>query len=123
MIIYKRESLGQLRRLRTAIGSFQEGPVAGKIQFGSGWWFLDQKEGIECNSTPSRTLGCYLDSSHADGLASFMSFPRHEYFRRVFCNLLGREVESGELPNDEKLLRTMVQNVCYRNAERYLGLG
>lgn len=108
----------------TAIGSFQEGPVAGKIQFGSGWWFLDQKEGIEWQLNAlsntgllSRFIGMLTDSR------SFMSFPRHEYFRRVFCNLLGREVESGELPNDEKLLGTMVQNVCYRNAERYLGLG
>jgi glucuronate isomerase len=108
----------------TAIGSFQEGPVAGKIQFGSGWWFLDQKEGIEWQLNAlsntgllSRFIGMLTDSR------SFMSFPRHEYFRRVFCNLLGREVESGELPNDEKLLGTMVQNVCYRNAERYVGLG
>jgi glucuronate isomerase len=108
----------------TAIGSFQEGPVAGKIQFGSGWWFLDQKDGIEWQLNAlsntgllSRFIGMLTDSR------SFMSFPRHEYFRRVFCNLLGREVESGELPNDEKLLGTMVQNVCYRNAERYLGLG
>jgi glucuronate isomerase len=108
----------------TAIGSFQEGPVAGKIQLGSGWWFLDQKDGIEWQLNAlsntgllSRFIGMLTDSR------SFMSFPRHEYFRRVFCNLLGREVESGELPNDEKLLGTMVQNVCYRNAERYLGLG
>ena len=106
----------------TAIGSFQEGPVAGKIQFGSGWWFLDQKEGIEWQLNAlsnagllSRFIGMLTDSR------SFMSFPRHEYFRRVFCNLLGREVENGELPNDEKLLGTMVQNVCYRNAENYLG--
>jgi len=107
----------------TAIGSFQEGPVAAKIQFGSGWWFLDQKEGIEWQLNAlsntgllSRFVGMLTDSR------SFMSFPRHEYFRRVFCNLLGREVENGELPNDEKLLGTMVQNVCYRNAEQYLGL-
>lgn len=105
-----------------AIGSFQEGPVAGKIQFGSGWWFLDQKEGIEWQLNAlsnagllSRFIGMLTDSR------SFMSFPRHEYFRRVFCNLLGREVENGELPDDEKLLDTMVQNVCYRNAENYLG--
>jgi glucuronate isomerase len=108
----------------TAIGSFQEGPVAGKVQFGSGWWFLDQKDGIEWQLNAlsntgllSRFIGMLTDSR------SFMSLPRHEYFRRVFCNLLGREVESGELPNDEKLLGAMVQNVCYRNAERYLGLG
>jgi glucuronate isomerase len=110
--------------LATAIGSFQEGPVAGKIQFGSGWWFLDQKEGIEWQLNAlsntgllSRFIGMLTDSR------SFMSFPRHEYFRRVLCNLLGREVENGELPIDEKLLGTMVQNVCYKNAEQYLGLG
>jgi glucuronate isomerase len=108
----------------SAIGGFQEGPVAGKIQFGSGWWFLDQKEGIEWQLNTlsntgllSRFIGMLTDSR------SFMSFPRHEYFRRVFCNLLGREVENGELPNDEKLLGTMVENVCYRNAEQYLGFG
>jgi glucuronate isomerase len=108
----------------TAIGSFQEGPVAGKIQFGSGWWFLDQKEGIEWQLNAlsntgllSRFIGMLTDSR------SFMSFPRHEYFRRVLCNLLGREVENGELPNDEKLLGTIVRNVCYKNAEQYLGLG
>ena len=107
-----------------AIGSFQEGPVAGKIQLGSGWWFLDQKEGIEWQLNAlsntgllSRFIGMLTDSR------SFMSFPRHEYFRRVFCNMLGREVEYGELPNDEKLLGKMVQNVCFRNAEQYLGLG
>jgi len=108
--------------MATAIGSFQEGPIAGKIQFGSGWWFLDQKEGIEWQLNAlsntgllSRFIGMLTDSR------SFMSFPRHEYFRRVFCNLLGREVENGELPNEEKLLGTLVQNVCFRNAERYLG--
>ena len=107
----------------TAIGSFQEGPVAGKIQFGSGWWFLDQKEAIEWQLNAlsntgllSRFIGMLTDSR------SFMSFPRHEYFRRVLCSLLGSEVENGELPNDEKLLGTMVRNVCYRNAEQYLGL-
>jgi glucuronate isomerase len=105
-----------------AIGSFQEGPVAGKIQFGSGWWFLDQKEGIEWQLNAlsntgllSQFIGMLTDSR------SFMSFPRHEYFRRVFCNLLGREVESGELPDDEKLLGALVQGVCFRNARRYLG--
>jgi glucuronate isomerase len=107
-----------------AIGSFQEGPVAGKIQLGSGWWFLDQKEGVEWQLNAlsntgllSRFVGMLTDSR------SFMSFPRHEYFRRILCNLLGREVESGELPNDEALLGTLVQNVCFRNAEQYLGLG
>ncbi len=108
----------------TVIGSFQEGPSAGKLQFGSGWWFLDQKEAIEWQLNAlsntgllSRFIGMTTDSR------SFMSFPRHEYFRRVLCNLIGREVENGELPDDEKLLGTMVKDICYANAERYLGLG
>jgi glucuronate isomerase len=107
----------------TIIGSFQEGVIPGKIQFGSGWWFLDQKEAIgwqinalSNNGLLSRFIGMLTDSR------SFMSFPRHEYFRRVLCNLLGQEVERGELPNDEKLLGSLVRNICFENARRYLGL-
>jgi glucuronate isomerase len=106
-----------------AVGSFQDGVTAGKIQFGSGWWFLDQKEAIEWqlnalsnNGLFSRFIGMLTDSR------SFMSFPRHEYFRRVLCDLLGRDVENGELPNDENLLGTVVRNICYENARRFLGL-
>jgi len=107
----------------TAIGSFQEGPVAGKIQLGSAWWFLDQKEAIESQLNAlsntgllSRFIGMLTDSR------SFMSFPRHEYFRRILCNLIGRDVENGALPDDEKLLGTLVRNVCFHNAGKYLGL-
>jgi glucuronate isomerase len=107
----------------TVIGSFQDGVTAGKIQFGSAWWFLDQKEAIEWqlnalsnNGLFSRFIGMLTDSR------SFMSFPRHEYFRRVLCNLLGQEVEKGELPNDEKLLGSVVRNICFENARQYLGL-
>ncbi len=107
-----------------AAGSFQEGPVAGKIQYGSAWWFLDQKEGIEGQLNAlsntgllSRFIGMLTDSR------SFMSFPRHEYFRRVLCNLIGRDVENGELPGDETLLGTMIRDICFRNAQRYLNLG
>jgi glucuronate isomerase len=107
----------------TAIGNFQDGSPAGKIQFGSAWWFLDQKEGIEWQLNAlsntgllSRFIGMLTDSR------SFMSFPRHEYFRRVLCDLLGRDVENGELPSDEKLLGTMVRNICFTNAREYLGL-
>ena len=106
----------------TAIGSFQEGPQPGKLQLGSAWWFLDQKEGIEqqlniLSNTGllARFVGMLTDSR------SFMSFPRHEYFRRVLCNLLGKEVERGELPKDEKLIGSMVVNICYRNAKSYFG--
>jgi glucuronate isomerase len=107
----------------TAVGNFQDGSVAGKIQFGSGWWYLDQKEAIEWqlnalsnNGLLSRFIGMLTDSR------SFMSFPRHEYFRRVLCNLIGRDVENGELPNDEHLLGTMIRNICFDNAKEYLGL-
>jgi glucuronate isomerase len=107
----------------TAAGSFQDGVTAGKIQFGSGWWFLDQKEGIEWqinalsnNGLLSRFVGMVTDSR------SFMSFPRHEYFRRVLCNLLGQEMERGELPSDEGLIGSLVRNICFENARQYLGL-
>ena len=106
-----------------AIGSFQDESMAGKIQFGSGWWFLDHKEAIEWQLNAlsntglfSRFIGMVTDSR------SFMSFPRHEYFRRVLCNLLGQDVENGELPNDERLLGAMVRNICFDNARQYLGL-
>jgi glucuronate isomerase len=106
-----------------AVGNFQDGSIAGKIQFGSAWWFLDQKEGIEAQMNAlsntgllARFIGMLTDSR------SFMSFPRHEYFRRVLCDLLGRDVESGDLPNDEKLLGAMVRNICFENAKQYLGL-
>jgi glucuronate isomerase len=107
----------------TAIGNFQDGSIAGKMQFGSSWWFLDQKQGIEWQLNTlsntgllSRFIGMLTDSR------SFMSCPRHEYFRRVLCDLLGRDVESGQLPNDEKLLGNMVRNICFSNAREYLGL-
>jgi glucuronate isomerase len=107
----------------TAIGNFQDGSIAGKMQFGSAWWFLDQKEGIEWQLNAlsntgllSRFIGMLTDSR------SFMSYPRHEYFRRILCDLLGRDVENGQLPNDEKLLGAMVRNICFNNAREYLGL-
>jgi glucuronate isomerase len=109
--------------LATAIGNFQDGSIAGKLQFGSAWWFLDQKDGIEWQLDAlsntgllSRFIGMLTDSR------SFMSFPRHEYFRRVLCDLLGRDVESGGLPHDEKLLGGMVRDICFSNAREYLRL-
>jgi len=107
----------------TIAGCFQDGEVAGKIQFGSGWWFLDQKEAIEwqlnalsATGLLSRFIGMLTDSR------SFMSYPRHEYFRRVLCNLLGADMDRGELPDDEPLVGAMIRNICYRNAARYLDL-
>ena len=107
----------------TMAGNFQDGSVAGKIQFGSGWWFLDQKEGMiwQMNALSnlgllSRFVGMLTDSR------SFLSFPRHEYFRRILCNLLGEDVIKGELPRDMKLLGRVVEDICYGNAERFFGL-
>ena len=109
--------------LATMIGNFQDGSVAGKMQFGSGWWFLDQKEGMEWQMNAlsnagllSRFVGMLTDSR------SFMSYPRHEYFRRVLCNLIGKDIENGEIPGDDALTGPMIRNICYGNAERYLGL-
>jgi len=107
----------------SVMGSFQDGSLPGKIQFGSGWWFLDQKEGIEWQLDAlsnigllSRFVGMITDSR------SFMSYPRHEYFRRVLCNVIGRDVENGELPDDEMLIGTMIRNICYSNARNYFAL-
>ena len=107
----------------TIAGSFQHGPCAGKIQFGSAWWFLDQKDGMEgqINALSNigllpRFIGMVTDSR------SFMSFPRHEYFRRVLCNLLGNEMEKGELPRDFALVGATVRNICFANAQSYFGL-
>ena len=107
----------------TMIGNFQDGSVPGKIQFGSGWWYLDQKEGMEGQINAlsnvgllSRFVGMLTDSR------SFMSFPRHEYFRRVLCNLLGNDMAKGELPQDYELVGSMVRNICFNNARDYLRL-
>jgi glucuronate isomerase len=107
----------------TMIGNFQDGSIPGKIQFGSGWWFLDQKEGMEWQMNAlsnvgllSRFVGMLTDSR------SFLSFPRHEYFRRTLCNLIGKEIESGELPDREDWIGPMIRNICYGNAAGYLGL-
>nr|MCR4922163.1 glucuronate isomerase [Bacteroidaceae bacterium] len=107
--------------LAAMIGNFQEGPTPSKIQFGSGWWFNDQKDGMERQMNTlsllgllSRFVGMLTDSR------SFLSYPRHEYFRRTLCNLLGRDVENGELPVEEMpRIREMVRDICYWNAKRY----
>lgn len=106
----------------TMIGNFQDGTVAGKMQFGSGWWFLDQKLGMEeqINTLSnmgllSRFVGMLTDSR------SFMSFPRHEYFRRILCNMIGNDIENGELPDDINWLGGVVSNICYGNAKEYFG--
>jgi glucuronate isomerase len=104
----------------TMMGNFNDGNIAGKIQWGSAWWFLDQKDGMEKQINTlsnmgllSQFIGMLTDSR------SFLSFPRHEYFRRILCNLLGKDIENGELPNDIEWLGKMVENICYKNAKRY----
>jgi len=110
--------------LATMIGSFQSGGIAGKMQFGSAWWFLDQKDGMikQLNALSNmgvlaKFIGMLTDSR------SFLSYPRHEYFRRILCNLFGVDVEAGELPNDRKLLGKIVEDICFNNAKAYFGLG
>jgi glucuronate isomerase len=107
----------------TLIGSFQDGERPGKVQYGSAWWFLDQKQGITAQIDAlsnvgllSRFIGMVTDSR------SFMSYPRHEYFRRVLCDIIGRDVARGEVPDDEALLGRLIQDVCYGNAKQYLRL-
>ena len=104
----------------TMIGNFQDRSIPGKIQYGSGWWFLDQKDGIEKHLNTlsnlgllSRFVGMLTDSR------SFLSYTRHEYFRRILCNLLGNDVENGEIPNDMELLGQMVENISFNNAKNY----
>lgn len=104
----------------TMIGNFQDGSVPGKMQYGSGWWFLDQKDGMEKQINTlsnlgllSRFVGMLTDSR------SFLSYTRHEYFRRTLCNILGNDVENGEIPNDMELLGQMVENICFYNAKNY----
>ncbi len=104
------------------IGNFNTGPTPGKMQFGSGWWFLDQKDGMEKQLTAlanmgllSRFVGMLTDSR------SFLSYPRHEYFRRILCNLIGVQVESGQLPSEIQWLGQMVEDICYNNAKSYFG--
>jgi len=109
--------------LATMVGNFQDGSIAGKMQFGSGWWFLDQKEAMEWQVNAlsnagllSRFIGMLTDSR------SFMSYPRHEYFRRTLCNLVGADIERGEMPANFDLVGSMIRNICYENARAYLGL-
>jgi glucuronate isomerase len=113
---------GDNEMIATMLGNFNEGPEVGKIQFGSGWWFLDQKNGMidQMNSLSSlglisKFVGMLTDSR------SFLSFPRHEYFRRILCNLFGTDMENGEIPNDFELVGGIIQDISYNNAKRYFG--
>ena len=109
--------------MATMLGNFQDGSMPGKIQWGSGWWFLDQKDGItkQLNALSllgllSRFVGMLTDSR------SFLSYPRHEYFRRILCNLIGNDIENGEIPYDgfeEKRVNQMVEDISYYNAKNF----
>ena len=104
------------------IGNYNDGSVAGKVQWGSAWWFLDQKDGMakQLNALSnmgllSRFIGMLTDSR------SFLSYPRHEYFRRILCNIFGEEIERGELPNDINWTGKIIEDICYNNAKNYFG--
>jgi glucuronate isomerase len=106
--------------IATMTGNFQDGTIPGKIQYGSGWWFLDQKDGMENQMKAlsnlgllSRFVGMLTDSR------SFLSYSRHEYFRRILCNLLGNDVVNGEIPADMVLLGKMVEDISFNNAKNY----
>ncbi len=106
--------------MATMVGNFNDGSIAGKVQYGSAWWFLDQKDGMtkQINALSnmgllSRFIGMLTDSR------SFLSFPRHEYFRRILCNLFGEEIEDGELPNDIEWIGKIIQDICFNNAKQY----
>lgn len=104
----------------TMIGNFNDGSTKGKIQFGSAWWFLDQKDGMEKQINALSNLGllsCFIGM--LTDSRSFLSYPRHEYFRRILCNLIGKDVANGELPADEKWLGKLVSDICYNNAKTY----
>ncbi len=106
--------------MATMIGNFNDGSVRGKMQFGSAWWFLDQKDGMEKQINALSNMGllsCFIGM--LTDSRSFLSFPRHEYFRRLLCNLIGRDVHNGELPNDTKWLGGIVEDICYNNAKNY----
>jgi len=106
--------------IATMVGNFQDGSTASKIQYGSAWWFLDQKNGMEKQINAlsnmgllSRFVGMLTDSR------SFLSYPRHEYFRRILCNIIGSDVEAGLLPPDMNLLGKMVEDICFNNTKNY----
>jgi glucuronate isomerase len=108
--------------MATMTGNFNDGSLPGKIQFGAAWWFLDQKDGMtqQLNSLSdmgllSRFVGMLTDSR------SFLSYPRHEYFRRLLCRLFGEDVENGELPRDLPWIGKVIGDICYHNARNYFG--
>ena len=109
--------------IASMIGNFNDGSVKGKVQFGSGWWFLDQKDGMTKQINALSNMGllsCFVGM--LTDSRSFLSFPRHEYFRRILCNIFGQEIQNGELPNDPKWIGKIIQDICYNNAKEYFNL-
>lgn len=108
--------------MATMIGNFNDGSVAGKMQFGTGWWFLDQKNGMEDQIQNLSNMGLL---SHFVGMLtdsrSFLSYPRHDYFRRILCNILGEDIRKGLIPRDMEMVGNMVKNISYYNARNYFG--
>lgn len=107
----------------TMAGNFNDGSIKGKVQFGSGWWYLDQKDGMEKQMNTLSNMGllsCFVGM--LTDSRSFLSFPRHDYFRRILCNLIGNDVNNGELPADEKWLGKIVSDISYHNAKTYFEL-
>jgi glucuronate isomerase len=110
--------------LATMAGNFQDGSMAGKIQYGAAWWFNDQQDGMYrqlMQLSQHGLLGCFVGM--LTDSRSFLSYTRHEYFRRILCAMLGRWVEQGEIPNEPQLVSGLVQDICFRNANRYFRLG
>jgi len=106
--------------MASMIGNFNDGSIKGKVQFGSGWWFLDQKDGMTKQMNALSNMGlisCFIGM--LTDSRSFLSFPRHEYFRRVLCNLFGQEIQQGELPNDMPWIGKIIQDISYNNAKEY----
>ena len=107
----------------TMIGNFNDGSVKGKVQWGSGWWFLDQKDGMEAQLKTLSNMGlisCFIGM--LTDSRSLLSFPRHEYFRRILCNFLGVKIDKGELPKDMDWIGKLVQDICYHNAKQYFNV-
>ena len=108
--------------IATMAGNFNDGTIRGKMQFGSGWWFNDQKDGMNRQINALSSLGllsCFVGM--LTDSRSFLSYPRHDYFRRILCNILGTDMENGEIPHDMGLVGGMVQDICYNNAKIYFG--
>lgn len=118
-IIYNNNPIDN-EMMAAMIGNFNDGSIKGKIQFGSGWWFMDQKEGMINQMNALSNIGllsCFIGM--LTDSRSFLSFPRHEYFRRILCNLFGKDIQNGELPSDMKWIGKLVQDICYNNAKAY----